>query len=401
MAGIKTLDDVNVAGKRVLVRVDFNVPVRNGVVTDASRIERVLPTIRELKEKGARVVLISHFGRPKGKIVREMSLRPVVRALQAALGGEQVAFASDCIGPPADQVTKRLKDGEVALLENLRYHGGEERNDPVFARALAANGQIYVDDAFAAAHRAHASVDAITKFLPAVVGRLMEQEITTLTRILEQPARPLAAIIGGAKISTKLDLLGNLLPKVDVMIVGGAMANTFLYANGIDVGELMCEYKMADEARRVTAQAKQRGCEILLPVDAVVAADLKPDIPDKTVPVTQIPKGAMILDIGPESAKQIVNKLTACKSLVWNGPLGAFETPPFEMGTMVVADAVAKLTKAGKLVSVAGGGDTVAALAMAGVLGDFTYVSTAGGAFLEWLEGKELPGIAALKASKG
>ncbi len=397
MAAIKTLDDVSVAGKRVLVRVDFNVPVRNGLVTDASRIERALPTIRELKDKGARIVLISHFGRPKGKIVREMSLRPVVRSLQTALGGEAVAFATDCIGPPADQVTKRLKDGEVALLENLRYHGGEERNDPVFARALAGNGQIYVNDAFAAAHRAHASVDAITKFLPSVAGRLMEQEIDTLTRILESPQRPLAAIIGGAKISTKLDLLGNLLPKVDVMVIGGAMANTFLYANGVDVGESMCEYKMADEARRVTLQAKQRGYEVVLPVDAVIAAELKPDTRTATVPVTKVPKGAMILDIGPESAKQIAGKLAACKSLVWNGPLGAFETPPFEMGTMAVAEAVAKLTKEKKLMSVAGGGDTVAALGMAGVLGDLSYVSTAGGAFLEWLEGKELPGIAALK----
>ena len=397
MAAFKTLDDVNVAGKRVLVRVDFNVPVRNGLVTDVSRIERAVPTIRELKEKGARVVLMSHFGRPKGKIVREMSLRPVVRALQAALGGEQVAFAADCIGPPADLVTKRMKDGDVALLENLRYHGGEERNDPVFARALAANGQIYVDDAFAAAHRSHASVDAITKFLPSVAGRLMQQEINTLTRVLENPDRPLAAIIGGAKISTKLDLLANLLPKVNVLVVGGAMANTFLYANGIEVGESMCEFRMADEARRVSALAKDRGCEIMLPVDAEVAADLKPHVPFKTVPVTQVPKNDMILDIGPETAKQIAGKLATCKSLVWNGPLGAFETPPFEAGTKVVAEAVAKLTKEKKLLSVAGGGDTVAALAMAGVLGDFSYVSTAGGAFLEWLEGRDLPGIAALK----
>lgn len=397
MAAFKTLDDVNVAGKRVLVRVDFNVPVRNGLVTDSSRIERAVPTIRELKEKGARVILMSHFGRPKGKIVREMSLKPVVRALQTALGGEQVTFATDCIGPPADLVTKRMKDGDVALLENLRYHGGEERNDPVFARALAANGQIYVDDAFAAAHRSHASVDAITKFLPSVAGRLMQQEINTLTQVLEKPDRPLAAIIGGAKISTKLDLLANLLPKVNVLVVGGAMANTFLYANGIDVGESMCEFRMADEARRVTALAKDRGCEIMLPVDAVVAADLKPDIPNKTVPVTQVPKNGMILDIGPETAKQIAGKLATCKSLVWNGPLGAFETPPFERGTIAVAEVVAKLTKEKKLLSVAGGGDTVAALAMAGVLGDFSYVSTAGGAFLEWLEGRDLPGIAALK----
>jgi len=394
----KTLDDVDVAGKRVLVRVDLNVPVKGGTVTDTTRIERILPTLRELKEKGARVVLISHFGRPRGKIVREMSLRPVLRPLQVLLGGEPVTFADDCIGPPAEQVSKRLKDGQVALLENLRYHSGEERNDPVFARALAANGQIYVDDAFAAAHRAHASVAAITRFLPSYAGRLMEVELGTLERILKSPDRPLAAIIGGAKISTKLDLLGNLTDKVDVLVIGGAMANTFFYANGIEVGESMCEFKMADDARRIAAEAQARDCEVVLPVDAVVAAEMKPNAPTITVPVNKVPKKGMILDIGPDSVRAIETRLASCRSLVWNGPLGAFETPPFDAGTVAVAQAVAKLTKAGKLMSVAGGGDTVAALVRAGVRDQFSYVSTAGGAFLEWLEGKELPGVAALKA---
>jgi phosphoglycerate kinase len=396
MTAFKTLDDVNVAGKRVLLRVDFNVPVKNGLVTDTSRIERAVPTIKELMEKGARIVIMSHFGRPRGRNVREMSLRPVVRPLQALLGGEPVAFADDCIGPPAEQVVKRLKDGEVALLENLRYHAGEERNDPVFARALAKNGNIYVNDAFAAAHRAHASVAAITKFLPAAAGRLMDTELKTLESLLKSPERPLAAIVGGAKISTKLDLLGNLLEKVDVLVIGGAMANTFLHANGIDVGESLCEHKMADEARRVMTRAKGRDCEIVLPVDAVVAPELKEGVATSTVAVNKIPKNGMILDIGPDSVRGIETRLGACRSLVWNGPLGAFETPPFDAGTLAVARAAAKLTKAKKLMSVAGGGDTVAALVKAGVVNDFSYVSTAGGAFLEWLEGKELPGVAAL-----
>jgi phosphoglycerate kinase len=392
----KTLDDVNVTGKRVLLRVDFNVPVKNGLVTDTMRIERVVPTIQELKKKGARIILLSHFGRPKGKALREMSLRPVLRPLQTALGGESIAFSDDCIGPPAELVSKRLKDGDVALFENLRFHGGEERNDPVFARALAANGQIYVNDAFAAAHRAHASVAAITKFLPSVAGRLMQAELSTLERVLESPERPLAAVIGGAKISTKLELLGNLTAKVNVLVIGGGMANTFLYAAGIEVGASMCEHRMADDANRIATVAQQNKCEIVLPVDAVVAGQLAANTRTVTVPINKVPKQGMILDIGPETVKTIETKLAGCKSVVWNGPLGAFETPPFEAGTSAVAQAVARLTRAKKLMSVAGGGDTVAALSKAGVIGDFTYVSTAGGAFLEWMEGKELPGIAAL-----
>ena len=392
----KTLDDVNVAGKRVLLRVDLNVPVKNGLVTDTMRIDRIVPTVQELKKKGARIILLSHFGRPKGKIVREMSLRPVLRPLQSALGGESLVFSEDCIGPPAEQASKRLKDGEVALFENLRFHGGEERNDPVFARALAASGQIYVNDAFAAAHRAHASVAAITKFLPSVAGRLMQAELVTLERILESPERPLAAIIGGAKISTKLELLGNLTSKVNLLVIGGGMANTFLDAAGIEVGASMCERRMADEANRITMVAKQNNCEIVLPVDAVVAGQLAANTRTVTVPINKVPKQGMILDIGPESVKVIEAKLAECKSLVWNGPMGAFETPPFDAGTTAVAHAVARLTRVKKLISVAGGGDTVAALSKAGVIGDFTYVSTAGGAFLEWIEGKELPGITAL-----
>ncbi|HLF58120.1 MAG TPA: phosphoglycerate kinase [Alphaproteobacteria bacterium] len=397
-ADFKTLDDVDVAGKRVLVRVDFNVPVKNGLVTDTSRIERAVPTIKELKEKGARVIILSHFGRPRGKIVREMSLRPVVRPLQTLLGGEPVAFSDDCIGPPANHAAMRLKDGEVALFENLRYHGGEERNDPVFARALATNGQIYVNDAFAAAHRAHASVAAITKFLPSVAGRLMETELTTLERVMTSPERPLAAIIGGAKISTKLDLLGNIVDKINVLIIGGAMANTFLYANGIEVAKSTCEFRMADDARRIMAVAERSDCDIVLPVDVVVAGEMRANTRTITIPVNKVPQNGMILDIGPDSVRAIETRLATCRSLVWNGPLGAFETPPFDAGTIAVAKAVAKLTRAKKLLSVAGGGDTVAALVKAGVVKDFSYVSTAGGAFLEWLEGKELPGLAALKA---
>ena len=392
----KTLDDVDVAGKRVMVRVDLNVPVRAGQVTDTTRIERIIPTIQELRDKKARVVVISHFGRPRGKFVREMSLRNVLRAFQGLLGGGQIAFADDCIGPPALLVSNRLKDGDVALFENIRYHGGEERNDPVFARSLAASAQLYVNDAFAAAHRTHASVCAITRFLPAYAGRLLETEVKTLTHVLEEPERPLTAIVGGAKVSTKLELLGNLLHKVDKLVIGGGMANTFLYASGLEIGRSLAENRMADTAREIMASAQAKGCEIVLPVDVVVAAELKRNAPSNTVPVTSVPQRGAILDIGPETVKEIEKRLTESRCVVWNGPLGAFETPPFDAGTVAVAQAMARVTKAGKLTSVAGGGDTVSALAKAGVMNDLTYVSTAGGAFLEWLEGKELPGIAAL-----
>ena len=363
----KTLDNVDVAGKRVMVRVDLNVPVRAGQVTDTTRIERILPTIQELRDKKARVIVISHFGRPRGKIVREMSLRNVLRAFQGLLGGGQIAFADDCIGPPALAVANRLKDGDVALFENIRYHGGEERNDPVFARALAASAQIYVDDAFAAAHRTHASVCAITQFLPSYAGRLMETEVKTLTHVLNDPERPLMAIAGGAKISTKLELLGSLLHKVDKLVIGGAMANTFLFAAGLEIGKSLAEPRMADTAREIMENAKAKGCEIVLPVDAVITAEIKRNAASETVPVTKVPPRALIADIGAGTVAEIEKRLTASRSLVWNGPLGAFETPPFDAGTVAVAKAVARVTKAGHLMSVAGGGDTVAALAKAGV----------------------------------
>jgi phosphoglycerate kinase len=373
----RTLDDLDVAGKRVLVRADLNVPVRDGRVTDTTRIERLLPTLQELTQKGARVILLSHFGRPKGKVIPEMSLKPVAGALSAELGSP-VAFAEDCVGAAARSAAGALGDGDIVLFENLRFHPGEEANDAEFARQIAANGEVYVNDAFSTAHRAHASVDAITRLLPSAAGRLMEAEIEALTRALEAPERPVAAIIGGAKISTKLDLLANLSAKVDVLAIGGAMANTLLHALGRPVGRSLCERDMMDTAREVVQVATARGCEIVLPTDAVVAPD-------------------MILDIGPDSARDLAARLEGCRTLLWNGPLGAFEVPPFDAGTTTVARAAARLTREGKLLSVAGGGDTVAALSQAGVGDDFSYVSTAGGAFLEWLEGRTLPGVAALE----
>ncbi|MGB8275246.1 MAG: phosphoglycerate kinase [Alphaproteobacteria bacterium] len=397
MAKFKTLDDLNVAGKRVLVRVDLNVPMLRGRVTDLTRIERILPTIKELMEKNARVVLLSHFGRPKGRVVLEMSLKPIARALQVALAGPRVNFSDDCIGPVAEQAIKRLKDGEIIMLENLRFHSGEESNDPIFARQLATLGQIYVNDAFSASHRAHASVDVIARLVPSAAGRLMEVELNALSKVLERPERPLMAIVGGAKVSTKLDLLGNLSGKVDMLVIGGGMANTFLYALGRPIGRSLGEASMADTARAVLAAAKKQGCEIVLPTDVVVATALAKGVPTQTVPIASVPADRMILDVGPETIRALETRLSKCKTLVWNGPLGAFEIPPFDVGTTRVAQAAAALTKKGQLVSVAGGGDTVAALAHAGVVGDFSYVSTAGGAFLEWLEGKTLPGVAALE----
>ena len=397
MARFRTLDDLDVAGRRVLLRADLNVPVRDGKVTDTTRIDRLLPTLRELIGKGARVLLLSHFGRPKGKVNPEMSLRPVAEALTAALGDTAVGFAEDCIGAPAAAAAEALGDGEVVMLENLRFHPGEQANDPDFARALAANGELYVNDAFSTAHRAHASVEALARLLPAAAGRLMEAEIGALTRALEAPARPVAAIVGGAKISTKLGVLANLTAKVDTLAIAGAMANTFLHAAGTEVGKSLCEPDMADTVREVLAAAAQRGCEIVLPRDVVVAPELAEGVAAATVAVADVPPDAMILDIGPDSAGDLAARLKACRTLLWNGPLGAFEVAPFDKGTTVVARAAAALTKAGGLLTVAGGGDTVAALARAGVIDDFSYVSTAGGAFLEWLEGKELPGVAALE----
>ncbi|MPY73359.1 MAG: phosphoglycerate kinase [Alphaproteobacteria bacterium] len=392
----KTIDDLKVAGKRVLVRGDLNVPVKDGKVSDATRIERLVPTLRDLVAKGARVVVLSHFGRPKGKAVAEMSLAPVADALSRALG-RPVAFARDCVGDAARKVVDGLGDGDVALLENLRFHAGEEKNDPAFARELAALGDAYVNDGFSVSHRAHASTEAIARLLPSAAGRNMQAELEALEAALGSPQRPVLAIVGGAKISTKLDVLGNLIEKVDALVIGGAMANTFLNALGTDVGKSLCEADLADTARAIMAKADAAGCEIVLPSDVVVAAKLEAGAASATVRTAGVPADKMILDIGPDSAAALAKRLEDTRTLLWNGPLGAFEFPPFDRSTIAVAKAAAMCTRAGTLVSVAGGGDTVAALRQAGVADDFTYVSTAGGAFLEWLEGRELPGVAALQ----
>jgi phosphoglycerate kinase len=395
MAAFRTLDGLQVAGKRALLRLDLNVPMKDGRVTDDTRISRVLPTVRELADKGARVIVLSHFGRPDGKAVASMSLKPVAEALSRALS-RPVAFAGDCVGPEAQAAVDGLKAGGVLVLENTRFHAGEEANDQTLARAMAALGDIYVNDAFSCAHRAHVSTEALARLLPAAAGRNMEAELRHLGAALDNPMRPLAALVGGAKISTKLDLLQNLVSKVDRLIVGGAMANTFLFAQGREVGTSLCERDMAPTAREIMAKAKGRGGEVVLPEEVVVAAELKAGVASQAVPVDRVPKDKKILDIGPKAAAALAKLLAECRTLVWNGPLGAFETPPFDRATVTVARAAAELTKADKLLSVAGGGDTVAALRHAGVADDFSYVSTAGGAFLEWLEGKELPGVAAL-----
>ncbi len=399
MANYRTLDDLDVRGKRVLVRADLNVPVRNGEVADATRIERLAPTIETLLDRGAKVVLMSHFGRPDGKPDPAYTLRPVLAPLRQALGGRAVAFAADCVGEAARQVVDALRPGQVALLENLRFHPGEEANSPEFAQALAALGDVYVDDAFSAAHRAHASIAALPHLLPAAAGKLMEAELQALSAALENPARPVLALIGGAKVSTKLDLLHFLVGKVDFLAIGGAMANTLLFAQGREVGRSLCERDMADNARRLLALAGEHGCRVILPEDAVVAAELRPGSAAQTVAIDRVPRDMMILDIGPATVARIGDALDAARVLVWNGPLGAFETSPFDQGTNAVAKKVAALTRSGRLLSVAGGGDTVAALAGAGLGDALSYVSTAGGAFLEWLEGRELPGVAALTAA--
>jgi phosphoglycerate kinase len=395
MAKFRTLDDIDPKGKRVLLRADLNVPMKDGKVGDATRIERLAPTIRELADRGARVVVMSHFGRPKGKPEAAYSLRPLVAPLAEAIG-RPVAFAEDCIGPAAERAVKALEPGGVALLENLRFHAEEEKNDPGFAKQLAALGDLYVDDAFSAAHRAHASTEALARLLPAAAGRLMQAELDALGAALETPTRPVAALIGGAKVSTKLDLLTFISGKVDVLIIGGAMANTLLFAQGVAVGKSLCERDMADTARRIIDRAKQAKCDLVLPVDGVVARQLKAGAPSDTVAIDRVPPDAMILDIGPRTVQAIAERLAQCKTLVWNGPVGAFEMAPFDAGTTALAKRVAALTREGKLLSVAGGGDTVAALAHAGVVDELSYVSTAGGAFLEWLEGRTLPGVAAL-----
>jgi phosphoglycerate kinase len=392
----RNLDNLDVAGKRVLLRADLNVPVRGGKISDLTRIERLSPTIRELAGKGAKVIVCSHFDRPKGKRVPEMSLAPMAAALGEVLG-QRVRFAEDCIGIPAQQAVDRMANGDVLVLENTRYHPGEEKNDPAFAAELAKLADIYVNDAFSAAHRAHASTEGVAHLLPAYAGRLMQAELEALDAALGNPARPVAAVVGGAKVSTKLELLGNLVGKVNVLIIGGAMANTFLAAEGIGVGKSLQEAEMHATARDILAQAKAGGCDVVLPTDAVVATEFKPNPATQTVDVRAVPADSMILDVGPATVAALNARLASLKTLVWNGPLGAFETPPFDAGTTTFARAVADATARGALRSVAGGGDTVSALRHAGVLDKMSYVSTAGGAFLEWLEGKTLPGVAALE----
>jgi phosphoglycerate kinase len=394
---VRLLDGVDVRGKRVLLRADLNVPVREGRISDLTRIERLSPTIKELSAAGARVVVCSHFDRPKGKPVPEMSLRPMADALGEVLG-RPVAFAEDCIGKPAAQAVSALRDGDVLVLENTRFHAGEEKNEAEFARALAANADLFVNDAFSAAHRAHASTEGVARLLPAYAGRLMQQELEALDAALGSPQRPVAAIVGGSKVSTKLELLGNLVGKVDVLVIGGAMANTFLAAQGVDVGRSLQEADMHETARDILAKAKAADCAIVLPVDAVVAREFKPNPATETVPVAGIPSDTMMLDVGPATVTALVERLPGLKTLVWNGPLGAFETPPFDKATTALAQAVAEATEKNGLRSVAGGGDTVSALRHAGVSDRMSYVSSAGGAFLEWLEGKTLPGVKALEA---
>jgi phosphoglycerate kinase len=405
MATFHTIDNLpaltgDVAGRRVLVRGDLNVPMKDGRVSDATRIERLAPTILTLADRGCRVVVLSHFGRPKGRRDESQSLRPLAEPLSQALGGRAVAFADDCIGAAAEKAVVELPEGGVALLENTRFHAGEEKNDPAFARAMAALGEVYVNDAFSAAHRAHASTEGLAHLLPACAGRLMQAELEALDAALGAPKRPVMAIVGGAKVSTKLDLLNNLVGRVDALAIGGAMANTFLHALGTDVGASLCEAEMAGTARAVLAAADKAGCEIVLPADVVVAEKLEAGAAIQTVPVAAVPPDRMILDVGAGSAAALAARLAECRTLVWNGPLGAFEFKPFDAATNKVAQAAAALTKQGRLLSVAGGGDTVAALAAAGVIDDFTYVSTAGGAFLEWMEGKALPGVEALYVNR-
>ncbi len=398
MAKFKTLDDSGeLRGKRVLLRVDLNVPTENGRVTDATRIERVAPTIRELANKGARVILLAHFGRPKGAPDPQYSLQPIAEAV-ARIVDLPVAFAPDCIGAAAEDAVAAMKDSAVLLLENTRFHRGEEKNDPDFVQALAKNGDIYVNDAFSAAHRAHASTEGLARLLPAFAGRTMQAELEALEKGLGAPQRPVVAIVGGAKVSTKIDLLLNLVKRVDALVIGGGMANTFLAARGVDVGRSLCEHELAGKAREIEHEAAEAGCAIVLPVDAVVAKEFKAGAASETVPVSAVPADGMILDVGPQTIEAVSGWIDRAKTLVWNGPLGAFEIAPFDRATVGAARHAAQRTTEGKLVSVAGGGDTVAALNHAGVAGDFTYVSTAGGAFLEWMEGKVLPGVEALRA---
>lgn len=392
---LKTLDDVDVANKRVLVRVDFNVPMRDGKITDTTRIDRAMETLEELSSKGAKVVILSHFGRPKGEIVADLSLKPIADAL-AQISGKSVAFADDCIGDVAKQTIDAAAWGSFIVLENVRFHPCEEKNLEAFAAELAVNGDIFVSDAFSTAHRAHASTEGIAHILPSVAGRLMQTEIEALSGALETPQHPVIAVVGGAKVSTKMAVLGHLTDKVDQIVIGGGMANTFLYANGVDVGKSLCEKDMANDALAIVDIAAKAGCEIVLPLDVVVADAFAEGARSEIVELNDVPSEMMILDIGPKSIADLQLRLKSAKTVLWNGPLGAFEVSPFDGGTNAVAKSVAELTRAGKLLSVAGGGDTVSALANAGAKDGFSYVSSAGGAFLEWIEGKTLPGVAVI-----
>jgi phosphoglycerate kinase len=395
MTAFHTLDDAQVAGQRVLVRVDLNVPMDQGRVSDATRLDRILPTLRELSSKGAKVILLAHFGRPKG-VDASQSLAPIAGVLAGHLG-QPVGFAGDCIGPLAKAAVDAMANGDVLCLENTRFHAGEEKNDPAFVKALADNGDLFVNDAFSAAHRAHASTEGLAHVMPAFAGRTMQAEIEALSKALEKPDHPVLAVVGGAKVSTKLDLLGNLVSKVDVLVIAGGMANTFLAAKGVHVGKSLCEHDLVGTARDILAKAEAARCAIVLPIDVTVAREFKAHADNRVTGIDDVHDDEMILDIGPASIKDVATRLSQAKTLVWNGPFGAFELAPFDRGTTGVAQEAGRLAKSGALLAVAGGGDTVSALNHAGVADDFTYVSTAGGAFLEWLEGKPLPGVDALR----
>ncbi|MET4634530.1 MULTISPECIES: phosphoglycerate kinase [Kaistia] len=396
MSTFRTLDTADVKGKRVLIRVDLNVPMKDGMVSDDTRIRAILPTVRDVTKRGGKAILLAHFGRPKGERVAEMTLRPVVPALETLLG-RPVAFANDSIGNDAAAAIAKMSDGDVLLLENTRFHKGEEKNDPIFTSALAELGDIYVNDAFSAAHRAHSSTEGLAHQLPAYAGRAMQAELEALEKALTSPQRPVIAVVGGAKVSSKIELLENLVTQVDALVIGGGMANTFLHAQGYSIGKSLCEKDLADTARRILIKAQESNCAIILPVDATVAYHFQAHTPTQTYGIDAIPDDGMILDVGALSVARINSAIDEAATLVWNGPLGAFEMEPFDRGTVEVARHAAQRTKAGKLLSVAGGGDTVAALNHAGVSEDFTYVSAAGGAFLEWLEGKPLPGVEVLR----
>ncbi len=391
-----TLDTLDVTNKKVLLRADLNVPMQDGVVSDAERIVRLLATLRELMSKKAKTIILSHFGRPDGKALAKYSLRPIAAELTKHLQ-TPVGFAEDCRGPIAMSAIVKMQPGEVLVLENTRFHAGEEANDPAFAAEIAELGDVFVNDAFSAAHRAHASTEGIAHLLPSAAGRLMQAELDALEKALSHPVRPVAALVGGAKISTKIDLLNNLVRKVDLLVLGGGMANTFMAAQGLNLGKSLVEPNMLDVARHIMAEAAASGCKILLPRDVVIAVEFKAHAATMIVAADHVPADAMVLDLGPQAIAEINDALDECKTVLWNGPLGAFETPPFAEATIAVAKHVAVLTKAGKILSVAGGGDTVGALSMAGVLSSFSYISTAGGAFLEWVEGKALPGVTALQ----